>query len=140
MLVRDLMSDDVVSVDHRATVDEAVGRMLAADVGSVVVTEEGRPVGILTEQDILRAVHEADAPLSTLAVADLSHRPVMTTSPDSTVPWLARRMAEEGVKKVPVMDGLELVGIVTLTDVVWHLAELRQEASNIDARRSDWES
>lgn len=140
MLVRDLMSGDVVSVDRGAAVDVAVERMLAADVGSVVVTSDGRPVGILTEQDILAAVHDADTALSTLAVADLSHRPVMTTSPDSTVAWLARRMAEEGVKKVPVMDGLELVGIVTLTDVVWHLAELRQEASNIEARRSDWES
>jgi CBS domain-containing protein len=47
-------------------------------------------------------------------------------------------MAEETVKKVPVMDDLELVGIVTMTDIVWHFAELRKEASEMGEAYSRW--
>jgi CBS domain-containing protein len=45
---------------------------------------------------------------------------------------------EETVKKVPVMDDLELVGIVTMTDIVWHFAELRKEASEMGEAYSRW--
>lgn len=47
-------------------------------------------------------------------------------------------MADEGVKKVPVLDDFDLVGIVTLTDIVWHLSEIRQEAAGLEDAHSEW--
>jgi len=140
MLVKELMSTDVVTVDVDATVDEAVERVLVNDVGSVVVIEDGNPTGIVTESDALEAALRSGRPLAEIPVAKLHHNPVVTTSPDRTVQGVARRMADQGIKKVPVMDDLDLVGIVTLSDVVWHLSDLRAEAAETDAVHERWES
>ena len=138
MLVEDLMSTEVVTVSGDGSLRDAVARMLEASVGSaVVVNADGDPTGILTETDLLRAGYETDLPLSEIPVSKLSHRPVVTTKPTATVTYVAHRMAKNDVKKVPVMDGLDLVGMITLTDIVWHLADIRKEAS--DLARRDWD-
>lgn len=139
MFVRDLMSTDVVTVPRSATLREAVGNLLEEDVGSVVVVnDEGDPVGILTETDVLRATHETRRSLEDIPVSALSHRPVVTTKPDATVPFVANKMHREGVKKVPVLEDLDLVGIITLSDIAWHLSDLRREAAARDNPRSEW--
>jgi CBS domain-containing protein len=130
----------VVTVPESATLRDAVSRLLDNQAGSVVVTgDHGNPVGIVTESDALRAAHAVGDPLAEIAVADLSHRPVVTTEPSATVEGLARTMADESVKKVPVMDGLDLVGIVTLTDVVWHLSDIRNQAKGYGEAFSRWD-
>lgn len=139
MLVSELMSTDVVTVPRAATLREAVDRLLEHDVGSVIVlSEEGHPTGIVTESDALQAAHRTGEPLREIDVVELSHRPVVTTKPDATVPYVASRMADEGVKKAAVMDDLDLVGIITLTDIVWHLSEIRKEASAFGEAISRW--
>jgi len=139
MLVRELMSTDVVTCSEEATLREAVGKLCEHGVGSVILlSQEGHPTGMVTESDALRAGYETDRPFSEIQVAALSHRAVVTVSPDETVQHAARRMAEEGVKKAPVMDGIDLVGIVTLTDVVWHLSDLRSEAAEFATMDERW--
>lgn len=133
------MSTDVVSVPASATLREAAERLLSADVGSVIVRgDDGNPVGIVTERDALRAAYRAGTALDAVDVAALTHRPVVTTEPSATVPHVASQMASEGVKKAPVLDDLELVGIVTMTDVVEHLSTLRTEVSERDDARQRW--
>jgi len=140
VLVEDLMSTDVVTIDVGATLAAAVERQLSAGVGSVVVLDDGAPCGIVTEHDALEAALRTGRPLGEIPVGKLSHGSVVTTQPGRTVQSVARRMAAEGVKKVPVLDGIDLVGIVTLTDIVRHLSELRAEASELEAAREGWES
>lgn len=139
MQVRDLMSTDVVTVPAEATVAAAVDRLFEADVGSVIVVDaDGDPVGIVTESDALRVARETGKPLADIGVREVGHRPVVTTTPKKSIPTVARTMAEAGVKKVPVMEGLDLVGMVTLTDIVWHLSALRQESAAIEAVHEKW--
>ncbi|MFW6017922.1 MAG: CBS domain-containing protein [Halapricum sp.] len=139
MLVRELMTSDVVTCPEDATLTVAVGELLDHGVGSVILTsEEGHPTGIVTETDALRAGYRTDRPFSDIRVTDLSHGAVITASPDETVQHVARRMAAEGVKKVPVMDGVDLLGIVTLTDIVWHLSDIRSEAAEIAEMNPGW--
>ncbi len=139
MFVRELMSTDVVTTPVSASLDAAVRALLEAGVGSVVVVnEDADPVGIVTETDILRAAHETGRPLADIPVSALSHRPVVTTKPDATVPYVASKMHQEKVKKVPVMDDLDLVGIITLSDIVWHLSDLRQEVAANENAKSGW--
>jgi len=138
MQVHDLMSTDVVTVTVDATVATATDRLLDAGVGSVIVVEDGNPVGILTESDVLRAARDTGSPLGDIEVRDIGRRPVVTTTLSTAVTTVARLMADEGVKKVPVLDGLDLVGIVTLTDIVWALPSLRAETTAIEAVREEW--
>lgn len=139
MLVRELMSTDVVTCHEEATLREAVGKLCEHGVGSVIVLDDdGHPVGMVTETDALQAGYDTDRPFSEIRVGDLSHRAVVTVAPEKTVQHVARKMSEEGVKKVPVMDHLELLGIVTLTDIVWKLPELRSEAADLASPPREW--
>ena len=139
MLVQDLMSTDVVTVDRRATLRRAVKALLEHEGGSVIVVDDGQPVGIVTESDALRAGYVTEQPFGEITVNDMAHRPVITTKPEATVPFVARKMATEDVKKVPVMDDLELVGMITLTDIVRHLSDIRIEAGNLAEEPDDWD-
>jgi len=133
------MATDVVTVPVDGTLAEAADRLLEAGVGSVIVVDgDGDPLGILTESDALRAARDTGAPLSDIDVRAVGHRPVVTTSPSTSVPTVARLMADRGVKKVPVLDGLDIVGIVTATDVVWHLSALRTEATGVESLHEEW--
>jgi len=139
MQVRDLMSTDVVTVPLSATLATAVDRLLAAGVGSVVVVDgDENPLGILTESDALAAARDTGQALSDIDVQSVGHRPVVTTTPTTAVPTVARLMADQGVKKVPVMDGVDLAGIVTLSDIVWHLSSLRRETKAAEAIHEEW--
>ena len=140
MLVRELMSTDVTTVTSEASLDVAVETLLSRGIGSLVVVDDAdNPLGLLTESDVLRVAQQRNVPLSALAVTDAGHSPVVTTSPGTAVATVAREMADKRVKKVPVMDGVALVGIVTLSDIVWHLSSLRQESSELAALRSEWD-
>lgn len=138
MQVRELMSTSVVTVDVEGTVADAVDRLLDAGVGSVIVVEDGDPVGILTESDVLQSARDTGRPLGEIDIRDVGHRPIVTTSPSKAVTTVARLMIDEDVKKIPVLDGMDLVGIVTLTDVVWALPSLRAEQTAIEAVREEW--
>ncbi|WP_262177888.1 CBS domain-containing protein [Haloarcula laminariae] len=138
MQVRKLMSTAVVTVDVESTLDEAVDRLLGAGVGSVIVVEEGDPLGILTESDALRAARDTGRPLAAIDVRDAANRLAVTTTPSTAVGTVARLMADEGVKKVPVLDGVDMVGIVTLTDIVWEFPAIREKATAIEAVREEW--
>jgi len=134
------MSTDVVTVPRAGSLRQAAGELLGEKVGSVIVVDESdNPTGIVTETDVLHAAYQSRRSLDEISVTDLSHRPVVSADPEQTVQSLARTMADEDVKKVPVMDDLNLVGIITLTDIVWHLSELRQEARDIADAHSEWD-
>lgn len=143
MLVREVMSDPVVTVDVSASLDRAVERMLAHGVGSLVVVETNAddrtvPFGILTATDVLRTAAERDVPLSDCDAEPAASHPLETIEPDRTVGTAVQRMVADGIKHLPVVDGLDVVGIVTLTDVALHHDEIRQEAVDLVGRRRDW--
>jgi len=142
MLVRELMTADVVTVGVDGTLDDAVEKLLEEGVGSVLVVDEGVPLGLITESDALEAAHDRGAPLQAIGISDLAHPPLVTVDQERTVQSVARTMAEEGVKKVVVTQELDVVGIVTLTDIVYHLADLQREAVGAaeEAADREWET
>ena len=139
MQVRELMSTEVVTVPADGTVGDAVDRLLDHGIGSVIVVDgDGNPAGIVTESDVLRVARERGEPLGDIDVGAAGQSPVVTTTPSTAVATVARLMAEEGVKKVPVLDGIDLVGILTLTDIVWQLPTLRRELADAEGLREEW--
>lgn len=139
MLVREVMTEPVVTVPVDTTLEEAVERMLEHRTGSVVVTEGDEHVGIVTATDVLLAGHESGRPFTEIDVEDAMSRPLLTVSPDATVRATVERMREAGVKKLGVADGFDLQGIVTQQDIVFAHPELIREAIHLEERRQDWE-
>jgi CBS domain-containing protein len=118
VLVRDVMSKDVKVVRLDSSVKEVVATMNKFDIGSIIVVQGGRPVGIITERDILRRTVEPCLAPETLTARQVMSSPVLTINETASIDEAAKLMAKKNVKKLPVMDKQKLIGIVTLTDIV----------------------
>jgi CBS domain-containing protein len=119
----DLMTRDVLAVAPEDTLGEAAQKMVERGVGSAVVMDFGRLIGILTERDLLRAVaartHSSEARVREWMTAE-----PMTASEDTTAEEAARTMLEHGFRHLPVVSGDRAVGIVSIRDVaVWGMQQ-----------------
>ncbi|MDV3277058.1 MAG: CBS domain-containing protein [Nitrososphaerales archaeon] len=114
--VADVMSRRVRTVDSSATLKEAAKRMAKWRIGSLVIVERGKPAGIITEGDVSKAVAKGLNPFKTSV--SFKRKKLVTVGPTERLEGAARIMAAAGVKKLPVMEGGKLVGIITQTDIV----------------------
>ncbi len=113
------MTRAVKTVEIEASVGEAVKKMNKFRIGSIVVVDstKRRPLGILTERDILRLVEVSPAPM-TDRVKEVMSRQLVTIDPSAGVEEAAGLMTRRGVKRLPVMENDELVGIITSSDII----------------------
>ncbi|WP_158058466.1 CBS domain-containing protein [Halorussus halophilus] len=139
MLVRELMTTDVETVERDRSLRDAVAVMLKHGIGSVVVTSDGDPTGIVTENDVLQAGYASGRPLDAIPISKAMSHPLRTVSPTTTVRKAAKKMGDDDSKKLPVADGMELVGILTLTDIVNSQADILREVRHLDNRREAWD-
>ena len=96
---------------------EAVRAMAAQDIGSLVVMEHGRLVGLLTFREVLAALADRDGTLGALKVAEIYERDPLTASSKTSVMDLRRMMLERHARYVPVLDDGTLQGVVSFHDV-----------------------
>lgn len=130
--VRDVMTAAVETVAPDADAREVASRLREANVGSLVVCEGGRPVGIVTEADVVDLLAEGTDVDATTVRAFMSDD-LVTVGPEATVEEAARLLEQNDFRRLPVVEeresGPELVGIVTTTDLSYflpHLSERRR--------------
>ena len=138
MRVADIMSEPAVTVPRQMAVHDAIEEMLRNRVGSVVVVADGNAVGIMTRSDALRAAYHAGGDLTEISVSRAMSGDLLTTKRTRTLRSVLRTMEKHNIKKLPVVDGFEPVGIVTMSDIAHHLPEeVQQATANLD-RSDDW--
>ena len=117
--VKDVMSSPVKTVLEHDSVEQAAKKMIANDLGSIIVTDaKGNPVGIITERDIVdRVVAENRVPRSVKAEATMS-RPVRITTPEADIKEAAESMRDHNIRRLVVMEGGKMIGIVSSKDIV----------------------
>jgi CBS domain-containing protein len=115
-IVRDIMKNQVITVDSSVSIKDAAKIMTDASVGCVVVMEKNAAVGIVTERDFVRRIAAKEKPLSA-PVKEVMSSPLIVINPDETVWELAELMKLRRIHKVPVVQESRLVGIVTTTDL-----------------------
>ena len=119
MLVKDAMNRNVRVIGPGDTVLEAAKKMEEYGLGCLLVLENNKLVGIITERDILRKVILKSLKADGILVRDVMVKEVVTVSPEDRVVHAADLMNEKGVKKLPVVGSSgELRGIITATDIV----------------------
>jgi CBS domain-containing protein len=116
MLIREVMTESVVTAAPERTVREIAELMRERNVGSVVLVESERPVGFVTDRDLALSVI-ADGRDFGDHVADHASSPVITAQPAMEVEEAAELMVRHGVRRLVVVDGERLTGIVTLDDL-----------------------
>lgn len=119
--VKDVMNKSVVAVDATFTINEAAKMMEDAKVGSVIVMENNSPIGIVTDRDFAIKV-AAHAYQISMPVKQIMSSPLIAIGPDETVWMISDLMYTRGVRKLPVIDNEQVIGIVTATDLVNQLA------------------
>jgi CBS domain-containing protein len=140
-----IMTTEVVTVDVKGKMEDALRAMVEFDVGSVIVTDNGRPVGIITERDVTRALMRGDQLLPILVTRLMSGH-LQTSSPDDEI-WRAfETMLKLRIRRLPIVQEGKLVGIVTEKDLTrWVLRvfyepnipeELRSLVENTKPSRS----
>jgi len=112
----EIMTTKVVTVDISERVEEALRLMIKFDIGSIIVVDKQKPVGIITERDITRAALRGDS-LLRLPARSLMSRPLQTTTPNMEIWRTFELMLKLGVRRLPVVDNDKLVGIVTEKDL-----------------------
>jgi CBS domain-containing protein len=121
MHIRDVLKqkgDRVVVVEADATVGEAIARLVQHNIGSVPVVADGRLVGIFTERDVLRGVHEDCERFHRTRIGDVMTPDPITCDLDDNLHEVMGKMSDHQVGQLPVVDGGEVVGVVSVGDVV----------------------
>jgi CBS domain-containing protein len=116
-MVRDLMTSPAVTCASSATLADAAGAMQGADTGSVVVTEQGKVVGILTERDLLRAAAASATPLTEQVGLWMTTHPDVL-SPNERVDAAWSSLTAHHYRHLPVVEDGELVGVVSIRDLM----------------------
>jgi CBS domain-containing protein len=120
----------VHTVAADTTLAEAVKLLTERRIGAVVVLDGRKVAGILSERDIVRHLGEDWAALASRPVRDVMTSAVVTTGRYATVAEIMEQMTERRIRHVPVVEGGELVGIVSIGDVVKRkIEETEQEAT-----------
>lgn len=117
------MTHQVVTAPPDATLAEVGGLMRDRNVGSVVIAEGGRPVAMITDRDVALAVAADGVPVSEAAGAYAS-RPIVCGDRGMDVEEAAAVMVQNRIRRLPVMDGDGLAGIVTLDDLAVRVGDL----------------
>jgi len=116
--VSEVMTSPVVTVLFSDPVIAAVNKMITHDIGAVIVMSAGVPAGIITERDILqRVILEERNPRTTLC-QDIMSKPLVTVPPDTPMTKALEIMRKHGIRRLPVVRGKTLVGIVTEKDII----------------------
>jgi len=117
MLVRDIMKREIVVVDPNISAREASKIMAKYEIGSLIVVEDNKPVGILTERDILNLVAKNED-LDEVKVEDVMSKDLITIEPDKKIEDAVDLMVKHKIKRLPVVENDKIVGIVTTSDII----------------------
>jgi CBS domain-containing protein len=127
MQVKDMMSTDVETVDRNDNLGTVEEIMATKKLRHLPVLEAGKVIAIVTQRDLFKAAMSSamgygekaqKAFLHTVRVKEIMTYPVVTVTPETPVGEAANLMVQHGIGGLPVIDGSELVGLVTKTDLL----------------------
>ncbi len=129
MLVEEVMNKDVKTIKPDSSVKEAAEIMSKNSIGSLVVVSDSELKGIITERDVLKSV--ADGRTDSTLVKDIMTKDVITVQPTKDIEEAADLMTKHKIKKLPVVAGGVLVGIVTASDLVAFEEKLLEKLASL---------
>ncbi len=117
MDVKDVMVKEIITVNPTTKIRDAVELMNKNQIGCLVVTRKGKPVGIMTERDVLKKIVCRCKNPEQTRVSEIMSKPLIVGRVD--MDWLeaVKLMLDRNIKKLPILDDEGLVGLVTLTDI-----------------------
>lgn len=115
--VEDFMTKKVVTIESSKTILEAAKLLTEKNVGSLVVVEENKPVGIVTDRDIVTRAVVKGLDIKKERIERIMSKPLVTVRPETSMLEAIELMDENSVRRIPVVKNNEIVGIITSSDV-----------------------
>ena len=119
--VKDMMRKEVVSVDENSTVQKAAEKM--KKIGSVLVRKGKKVYGIVTDSDIIKKVVAKGLDPKKVKVKDIVSYPLITVKANDTVQHASYLMRKHNIKRLPVVEGDKIVGIISATDIAKYVPD-----------------
>jgi CBS domain-containing protein len=119
--IRNIMTKAVVTIDENKTALEAARLMSERGISSLIVIKDGIPKGILTERDFIKKVCAKELHISQVKIANIMSRIRTYADPDTPIEVAVQRMVNQRIRRLPIMQEGQVVGIVTVTDLARHL-------------------
>lgn len=118
IVVHEIMTLDVFTLDITSTALKAAQTMKEKNVGSLIVSKDGSPVGIITERDVVHKVMAKDVKPSTVFAEELMSSPIITVKSSTDVIKASEIMVKSGIRRLAVTDEEKIIGIVTDRDIL----------------------
>ena len=120
-LVRDIMTKDLLTISEKDTALKAAQLMSEKGVSSLIVLSDEQPIGIITERDFIKKVCLKELKVSSVKVGDMMSKIRTSASPDTSIDVAVQRMVNNRIRRLPIIENGNLVGIITVTDLAKHL-------------------
>lgn len=116
--VNEIMVDKVITTKTDTTVKDAAKLMNEKEIGCLIVVDDGKPVGIVTERDLLKRVLAESPKNLKEEVAEIMTSPIISAAPNMEIEEAAKVMFSKKIKKLPIVKNGKLLGLLTLTDIL----------------------
>jgi len=143
-IARDIMSSKMVSMESNVSAIDIAKIMEKNKVSSIIITKDQKPIGIITERDLVSKIISQNKKPSDVKTTDIISSPLVVVSPLTPVDEVAEKMIDKKIRRVVVMDVDQPLGIITVTDFVKHLHKMLSD--NVDYKQDiykhmveDWE-
>jgi len=118
------MIKDVIYISSGASIKEVAELMLNKSVGSVIILANSKPIGIVTEGDLIRRVVAQNKDPNKTIVKEVMSQPLITIGPNASIGEVQESMARHGIERLPVIEDGKLVGIIAEQELTeWHAKE-----------------
>jgi len=117
MKVKDIMTKNLIKTSIESTVSDAAKIMDGKNIGSLLIEENGKIIGIITERDILRKIVAKGRNPDETSVKDIMTSPLITIDAENSIEEANELISKNKIRRLPVEENGEIVGIITLRDV-----------------------
>lgn len=136
-LVRDIMTKDIVTIDEGETALEAARIMSQKGISSLIVVKDEVPKGIITERDFIKKICAKQLEISQVKITSIMSRIRTVADPDTPIEVAVQRMANRGIRRLPIMQEGKVVGIITVTDLARYLRTILLLEGTLDVNKTD---
>tara|TARA_B100000315_G_C14253428_1_gene440811 strand:+ start:70 stop:483 length:414 start_codon:yes stop_codon:yes gene_type:complete len=121
--VRDIMEKNVITVDINETANYAANQMKENDISFLVIIENGKPVGVVSERDFVQKLCINNQNSSDVKISDIMSYKFRWVSPTTKIEDAIQKMLNNNIRRLLILDDEKLVGVITQTDLASYLRE-----------------
>ena len=121
--IRDIMEKDVITIENDKTAQDAAKIIGEKDISFLVIMNDGKPQGVLSESDFVRKIAAEDKKASEIKISEIMSYKFRSVGPNTTIEDAIQKMLNNNIRRLLILDNEKLVGVITQTDLASYLRD-----------------